>query len=169
MGSVTQDVNVDIMVSLSRLDKRILLQLLEDCTQTTSVMASKVGTTRQTVSNKMRHFLDSGIVRNFSARINPETLSLGLRAFILLREEPKSESRSRNEELLRRIPQISGIYYVFGGHDVVLEVFVESNEELKGLVKEIHALDGIRETQTMIVHGIVKDEREDPLIHVLKK
>lgn len=158
-----------MMKTLNRLEKRILLQLLDDCTQTMSVIASKVGTTRQTVANKINHLMDSGVIHGFSAQVNPESLGLGLRAFILIREEPDSDFRKDNEEVLRSLEQISGFYYVFGRHDVVLEVFIKSNEELKSLVETIHSLHGIRETETMIIHGIVKDERETPIISVLKR
>ena len=157
------------MKQLSKLEKKILLQLLENCNQTVSVIASKVGATRQTVANKIKYFSDSGIVHGFSARLSPEFVDLGLRALILVKEEPDSDARARNEEALSVLRQVSGFYYVFGRADVVLEVFVADNEELKKLVKEIHNLDGIRETETMIIHSVVKDKREDPFIGVLKK
>jgi len=154
---------------LNKLEKKILLQLLENCNQTISVIASKVGATRQTVANKISYFVDSGMVHGFSARLSPEFLNLGLRALILIKEEPDSQSRAKNEEALKALRQVSGFYYVFGRHDVVLEVFAADNEELKRLVKEIHNLDGVRETETMIIHSVVKDKREDPFIGTLKK
>lgn len=157
------------MKPLSRLEKKILLHLLQDCTQTVSVIASKIGTTRQTVANKIKSLSDSGIIQGFYAKLNPDFLDLGLRALILIREEPASEFRIVNEEMLKDLPQVSGFYYVFGRHDVVLEVFVKDNEELKRLVKKIHDLNGIKETETMIIHDVVKDNREDPIIEILRK
>jgi len=160
---------VDGMVNLNRVEKEVLLQLLDNCAQPISEIASKVGATRQTVSKKMKCFVDSGIVQSFSTRLNPESLGLGLRALILIKEEPKSDFRTKNEEALKGLKQIAGFYYIFGRHDVVLEVFVEGNEELTNLVKEIHKLDGVKETETMIIHSVVKDKREDTFIRVLQK
>ncbi|MGQ9543974.1 MAG: Lrp/AsnC family transcriptional regulator [Candidatus Bathyarchaeia archaeon] len=157
------------MASLNKLEKKLLLELLKDCSRPVSVIASRVGATRQTVSKKIRHLVDSGVIHGFSARLDPEVLGLGLRALILIKEDPKSDFRSKNEERMKALRQISGFYYIFGRYDVVLEVFVEDNKELKSIVKEIHELEGVRETETMIVHSIIKDNREDPLIQILEK
>jgi len=157
------------MENLNKLDKKLLLELLQDCSRPVSAIASRIGATRQTVSKRVRRLVESGIIRGFSARLDPEALGLGLRALILIKEDPKSDFRSKNEEKMKALRQISGFYYIFGRYDVVLEVFVEDNKELKSIVKEIHELEGVRETETMIVHSIIKDNREDPLIRILQK
>ncbi|HYB92888.1 MAG TPA: Lrp/AsnC family transcriptional regulator [archaeon] len=151
------------------LDKRILVQLIKDCQQPVSKIAEKVGVTRQTVAKEIKQLKDSGMINSFTVKLNPEKFGLRTKAYILMREDPRSEFRKRNEEILKRIHQVSGFYRLFGEHDAILEVQVKNSEELTELVKRIHKLKGVRETDTLIVHSTVKDKSEDPVEGLLEE
>ena len=45
---------------------------------------------------------------------------------------------------------------------------VKDDKELTNLIKKIHRLKGVRETETFIVHSTVKDDPKDPFVQVLK-
>jgi len=49
-----------------------------------------------------------------------------------------------------------------------LQVWTRNSEELTALVKKIHRLKGVRETETFIVHSTVKDNPEESFAQVLK-
>jgi len=150
------------------LDKKILKQLLKDSHKSLSELATKVGATRQTIAKKIDYFLDSGLVRSFTVKLDQEKLGLGIKAYVLIKEEPKSEYREKNEMMIKDLPEVASFYYLFGRYDAVAEVLVKDKEELTNLVKRIHQLEGIRETETLIVHSIVKDSSEDPLLKILE-
>jgi DNA-binding Lrp family transcriptional regulator len=40
---------------------------------------------------------------------------------------------------------------------------VKNNKDLTDLVKKIHDLKGVKETETFIVHSTIKDKPEDPI------
>ncbi|WP_455277793.1 Lrp/AsnC family transcriptional regulator [[Eubacterium] cellulosolvens] len=151
------------------LDKKILKQLLKDSRKSLSELATKVGATRQTIAKKIDYFIDSGLVRSFTVILDQEKLGLSIKAYVLIKEEPKSEYREKNEMMIKGLPEVASFYYLFGRYDAVAEVLVKDKEELTNLVKRIHKLEGIRETETLIVHSVVKDDMDDPYFKILEK
>ena len=152
---------------MKKLDKEILLQLIEDSQQPDYQIAKKVGTTRQTVAKKIAQFKEAGIVRSFTPKLNPEKVGLTTRAYVFLREDPRTELRKKNEDAIRRFREVFGFYRLFGRYSAILEIMVRNSEELTSLVKKIHGLKGVQETETFIVHSTIKDKPEEPFVQVL--
>ncbi len=153
---------------LSEKHKKILIQLLKDCRQPISKIAKDLGITRQTVGKKIEELREWGIIDSFSAKLNPEKFGLTTKAYILIREDPRAEIRRKNEEIIRQFHQVSEFYRLFGRYDAVLEVRVRDSKELTDLIKKIHALEGVKETETLIVHSTIKDNPEEPFLQVLE-
>jgi len=153
---------------MRELDRKILLQLIEDSEQPISRIAKEVGASRQTVAKKIKGLKKSGVVSAFVVRLNPEKFGLGTRAYVFLREDPRAEARVRNERAIGRLHQVTRFHRLFGRYSAVLEVLAKDGEELTKLVKKIHGLKGVRETETFIVHSTVKDRPESPFVDVLK-
>ena len=150
-------------------DRKILLELLEDCRRPIYAIAERVGVSRQTVAKKIEKFVSQGLIRSFTARLNPSMFNLNLRAYVLMDVEPDVELRRRCGEEIRRIPQITQFHYLFGRFDAIAEVWARDQEELTRIVKRLHDLSGVRETETLIVHDTIKDAPESPFIGALMK
>lgn len=155
-------------MKIGKVDRKILLELIRDSGQPLSKLAEKVGATRQTVAKKVKQMKELGLIGVPTLRLNPEKFGLATKAYIFLREDPRGELRGENERLIRRFHQVSEFYRLFGRYSAVLEVLVKDTGELTRLVKKIHGLRGIRETETLIVHSAVKNEPEAPIVQVLK-
>ncbi|KXA99159.1 hypothetical protein AKJ41_05865 [candidate division MSBL1 archaeon SCGC-AAA259O05] len=151
------------------LDKKIFLELLRDAEQPVVDIAEKVGASRQTVSKKIKEFKQSGFIKDLKARLEPEKFGLNIRAYVFLQEDPEDEARKRNEETINEFHQVSKFFRLFGRFSGILEVRAEDRDELTDLVKEIHELEGVSETETFIVHSQVKDKPEDPLKGILEE
>jgi Lrp/AsnC family leucine-responsive transcriptional regulator len=150
------------------LDAKVLLQLLKNCNQPVSEIARKVGATRQTVAKKIEQFRASGTINAFVARLDPEKFGLSTRAYVFLREDPRAKLRRRNEETIGKLHQVLEFHRLFGRYSAVLEVWTKDSRELTALVKKIHRLKGVRETETFIVHSTIKNTPEAPFVGVLK-
>jgi len=150
------------------LDKKILLQLVKNSGQPVKEIAKKVGASRQTVAKKIEQLKVTGAITSFTARLNPEKLGLATKAYILLREDPRAGLRRKNEEVIKQFHQVTEFYRLFGRYSAVLEVLVKDSRELTKLVKRIHGLKGVRETETFLVHSTVKNAPEAPFVQVLK-
>lgn len=153
---------------MRELDRKILLQLIKDSEQPVRDIAKKVGASRQTVAKKIEEFKKSGTISSFVVKLNPEKFGLTTKAYVFVREDPRADVRKRNEEMIKKFHQISEFYRLFGRYDAVLEVRVKDSGELIDLIKKIHALGGVRETETFIVHSSVKNNPEEPFMEVLK-
>lgn len=152
---------------MRELDKKILIQLIKNSEQPVREIAEKVGASRQTVAKKIEQLKATGAITSFTARLNPEKFGFGTKAYIFLREDPRTELRKKNEAAIRQFYQVTEFYRLFGRYSAVLEVLVKDSKALTKLVKRIHRLKGVRETETFIVHSVVKNVPEAPFIQVL--
>ncbi len=155
------------MLNIFDVDKKILLQLLRDGRQTYMNIANNIKVTRQTVAKKIELYIKQGVIRKFTPQLDPEKLGLSIQAYILVREDPQSNFRSQNDEEFSDIPQVAKFNRVFGNYSSILEVIVKDKDELTNIVKKIHTMPGIRETETFIVYSTIKDDHTAPFRHVL--
>ncbi len=155
------------MLKIKDLDKKIILQLLRDARQSIFQIAKNVGATRQTVAKKIDQFCNSGLISSFAPKLEPEKFGLGIQAYVFMRENPQSDLRRENEEVIKGFPQVSEFHRIFGKYDSIIKVLVEDKKELTNLVKKLHRLSGVRETETFIVHSTIKNKPEDPFMRVL--
>ncbi len=160
--------SVNKMLSMKELDKKIIYQLLKNADQPIVEIAEKVGASRQTVSKKINKFKDDGVIKGITAKLDPEKFGLSVRAYVFLQEEPEDEIRKENEDKINEFPQVSKFFRLFGRYSGVLEVWSEDRDELTSLVKEIHELDGVKETETFLIHSTVKEEPEVPFFNELE-
>ncbi|KXA92002.1 hypothetical protein AKJ65_00440 [candidate division MSBL1 archaeon SCGC-AAA259E19] len=152
---------------MNDLDKKILLELLRDADQPMVDIAEKVDASRQTVSKKIKKFKESELIKDLKVKIDPEKIGLKVRAFVFLQEAPQEEVRERIEKEISKMPNVSKFFRLFGRYSGILEVWSGGREDLSSLVKKIHELEGIKETETFIVHDVLKNRPENPLIEFL--
>jgi len=106
---------------------------------------------------------DSGLIQSFFPKIVPEKFGLSIQAYILMNEDPRNELRKETEEIVKQFPEVSEFQRIFGKYDSIAKVMVNNNQELTDLVKKIHNLNGVKDTETFIVHSTIKDKPEDPI------
>jgi Lrp/AsnC family leucine-responsive transcriptional regulator len=155
------------MLKTKDLEKKIILQLLEDGRQPLLQIAKNVRVTRQTVAKKLEQLRSSGLISSFNPRLEPEKFGLVIQAYIFMREDPQSDLRKKNEAIIKGFHQVSEFHRIFGKYDSIMKVLVENNKELTDFVKKLHGLSGVKETETFIVHSTIKNRPEDPFKKVL--
>jgi len=157
------------MLTIKHLEKKILLNLLEKGHQPVLKIAEDIGITRQTVSKKIEQMLESGLILSFFPKLDHEKIGLSIQAYILMREDPRNNYRKETEKIVKGYPQVSEFQRLFGKYDSIAKVMVRDNKELTDLVKKIHNLNGVKETETFIVHSTIKDKPEDPIKKFLSR
>ena len=151
------------MLIVKDLEKKILLNLLEKGQRPILKIAQDLGVTRQTISKKIEQMHNSGIIISIFPKMNSELLGLLIQAYILMREDPRNDYRKETEEIVKSFSEVSEFQRIFGKYDSIAKVLVKDNKELTALVKKIHDLNGVKETETFIVHSTIKDKPEDPI------
>ena len=158
---------VNKMLRSKSLEKKILMNLLENPRMHTIEIARNIGVTRQTVAKKLDQMYSSGVIRSFIPKLDPQTFGLTIQAFIFLREDPRSSFRKKNEETIRRFQEVSEFHRIFGKYDSIIKVLVRNNKELTDFVKKLHHLKAVRDTETFIVHSTIKNQPEDPFKRIM--
>lgn len=154
---------------LKETDKKILRCLLEDSNQPLSSISKQVGTTRQNVSQRIKKLEEKGLIKSFTIETNYQNIEeLRVKAYILFREDPDSKTREENEKKIVRIPQVTEFSRLFGKYDGIIEILVKDNDEVKQIISELHKLGGIKETETFVVHSIIKINDKSPILNLLK-
>ncbi len=158
---------VNKMSKVNSSDKRIILNLLEHGRQPIQEIAKNTGVTRQTAAKKLKQLQSKGLISSYILKLEPEKFGLNTQAYVFMREDPRSDSRKRNEEIIKSFHQVSEFHRVFGKYDSIIRVLVKNNQELTDFVKKLHELKTVGETETFIVHSTVKNKPEDPFKKIL--
>jgi DNA-binding Lrp family transcriptional regulator len=153
---------------MREIERKLLLELLKDSSRPMVEIAKNIGVSRQTVAKKIVQLKSEGVINSFTVRLNPERLGLQIKAYVFLHEDPDPRLRRENETEIKRFHQVTEFYRLFGRYSAVVEVLVRDGRELAALVKRIHKLRGVRETETFIVHSVIKNEPEAPIVHRLR-
>jgi Lrp/AsnC family transcriptional regulator for asnA, asnC and gidA len=169
LSTIMSTSNIITMRDLKEIDKKILRFLIEDSHKSLNEIAERVGISRQYVSQRIKKLQDKGLIRSFTIDLNKQLIEeLRVHAYILFREDPNTKIRSENEKKLKEIPQITKFSRLFGKYDGILELNVRDNDELTTIVNQLHNFEGIKETETFIVHTFVKDDENAPILNILQ-
>ncbi|MFP4116335.1 MAG: Lrp/AsnC family transcriptional regulator [Candidatus Aenigmatarchaeota archaeon] len=144
-------------------EKKVLLELLENSRKKITEIAEAVGISRQTVSKKIEKLDEEGIIDFFTVSLDEKKLGLNVRAYVILNLDPSSELRQEFVQEAKDFEKISQIHYTFGRFDMVMEVLVEDEEELDGIISRIHDFEAVEETETLICRYTEKRELKAPV------
>lgn len=128
------------------IDRRVLRLLEKNARATNVELARKLGVSEGTVRNRLQKMLSNKTLR-FSAELSTKT---GFRAIVLL----KCDSRSITKKIVGKLlalDEVKRALEVSGEWDVVVEASTGSAEEYNDAVEKIRAVDGVQETQSLIV------------------
>lgn len=83
-------------LALDRLDRAILQSLQTDARETHEALGARIGLSASAVLRRIRKLEDAGVVQRYVALLRPESLGLGLRAYVNVRLEKRAEHAKRN-------------------------------------------------------------------------
>jgi len=139
-------------------DRRILQLVQRDASLAQAEIARKVGLSTAAVNERLRKLRASGVIRRFSALVEPAAVGAGVTAFVeVFLEHPRFEPA-----FIRRVQALDEVlecHHVTGEFSLLLKVRVADMESLQELLLEqLGAHDGVRQTRTVIALSTVKEE-----------
>jgi DNA-binding Lrp family transcriptional regulator len=156
------------LTDLKEIDKKILRSLLENSHQPLEKIAEICGTTRQNISQKIKKLQEKDLIKSFTIQLNTQIIEeLRVKAYILFHEDPNTKIRKENEKIIVNIPQITHYSRLFGKYDGIIEVLVNNNDEVTEIINKLHNLKGIKDTETFLVHTVLKDDEKSPILNLL--
>ena len=118
-------------------------------------LAEKVALSANSVAERVRRMHEQGVIRRFSAEIDPAAFDLTLQALI----EVKMESATTAELFQARAAATTGVVRALvttGRYDWVLEVNARDHNDLQRIIEALRAGNLVRDTYTSV---IVSDKR----------
>jgi Lrp/AsnC family transcriptional regulator, leucine-responsive regulatory protein len=135
---------------LDETDHAILRELVEDGRLSVNTLAQKANVSRATAYGRLKKLCDSGVIRKFSAIVDPVKVGLPIAALILVNVEQNSWQSARDE--LTALPGLEYLAFTSGGFDMVLIVRVPDVVALRDVVLvRLHGSRHVRSTQTIFV------------------
>jgi Lrp/AsnC family transcriptional regulator for asnA, asnC and gidA len=143
-------------MELDEADHKILRELQLDARISFKTIAQKVGVSEATVFVRVRKMQERGVIRGFSAIIDPKAVGKDLTAIVLVRANPKAFPGTL--DALKKFDDIYEIYDVTGEYYSILKIRTSGTEDLGRIMDAIGNIDGISGTETIIVLRTVKED-----------
>jgi len=168
LNSVTSyffELNFALRALMDDVDKKILVRLQQDGRITNLELSRLIHLSPAATLERVRKLEQTGIIRGYMAKLDPDALQLGLLVFVQVTLDRTSPGIFDDfSKAIKSIPQISECHMVAGGFDYLIKARVrDMNAYRNFLGKTLTRLPGIRQTHTYTVMEEVKSNNELPL------
>ncbi len=141
---------MDDLPGLDDIDRRLVRELVGDGRLSMNALAERANVSRASAYGRFRRLCDSGVIRGFSAVVDPARIGLPITALILVNVEQSNWQAVRDE--LMALPGLEYLAFTSGGFDMVLLVRVPDVVALRDVVLvRLHGSRHVRSTQTIFV------------------
>jgi Lrp/AsnC family leucine-responsive transcriptional regulator len=148
-------------------DARILEILQKDGRATNVELARAVELTPSATLERVRKLEERGLIRGYTAIVDPHALDLGLVAFIFIRVEDPEDLMGGAEgtaESLAALPSVLELHHLAGEDCFLAKVRARDTDDLYRILRdEVGRFKAIRSTRTTIVLKTVKETTLLPL------
>jgi len=151
-------IGANISQSLDDRDRRILSLVQRDAKLSQAEIARRVGLSTAAVNERLRKLEAAGFVRRYVAVVDPKAVGAGIAAFVeVFVEHPRHEPAF--VEHLLGLDEVQECHHITGEFSLLLKIRVRDMEALQQLlIHRINALEGVRQTRTVIVLSTSKEE-----------
>lgn len=144
MAAVTRRIELD------DIDRRILRHLSSDGRMSMRVLADLVHISRAHAYTRVDRLRSSGVIEQFTVRIDHAVAGLGTSAYIAL--SIRQDSWRAVSDRLRSMDFVEHFSLLGGDFDVLVLVRAPNNETLRHVVLEgLQSVEGVRATRTWLI------------------
>lgn len=116
--------------ALDKLDLSLLRRLQADGRETYDALGERIGLSASAVLRRVKRLEEAGVIERYVALVRPESVGLGLTAYLNVRLEKHTESHKRNPMDLFRAsvqtwPEVVECAALTGDMDYLLRVMVQ--------------------------------------------
>ena len=145
-------------VTIDELDRRIIDELQADGRISVRAIAERVQISRANAYSRIERLTRAGVIRGFSAHIDPVLSGLSTSVYITLTVRQNGWRDLKKQ--LAAIPEIEHMALVGGEFDVILLVRTTDNESLRTVVLDrLQAVPGVLATKTFLIFEDLQNHR----------
>jgi Lrp/AsnC family transcriptional regulator, leucine-responsive regulatory protein len=152
-------------LKLDLIDRRILKELQADGRMSFTELAPKVGLTTSPCLERVRRLERAGVIRGYTAVIDPDAVGTSLLVYIELSLTYTSpEIFADFKRAILRQPAILECHLVSGDLDYLVKARVPDMNAHRALLGElVRHLPGVRNSKTLVVMEEVKETTQIPI------
>ena len=146
-------------VDLDDFDRKIIAALTLDGRMTVTDLAAKVGLSKTPCQVRLRKLTDSGVIRGFTAIVDPAKLGLDHVAFAEVKLSDTREAALREfNAAVQRIREVEECHMIASSFDYLLKVRTSDIRRYREVLGErISSLPHVASTSTFVAMETVKD------------
>ena len=149
-------------IALDAKDRRIIGLLQRDCKLPQAEIAKRVGLSAAAVNERMRKLENAGVIRRYVAVIDPRSVGASVTAFVeVFIEHPRFEAAFIAKA--QTMDEVQEVHHITGEFSLLLKIRTSGMETLqKLLIHQLNALEGVRQTRTVLALSTSKEESYVP-------
>jgi len=136
--------------SIDFIDRKILKALLSKGRSTFAELAAQAGLTAPTVHDRVKKLERCGIIKGYTAIVNPAMLGYEITAMICITASASVSSRDY-EARLAEISEIQECFSVAGEESYMARVLTKNPQTLEHLLQRIRSLPGTVHTKAAVI------------------
>ena len=130
-------------------DRELIALLRQDARMPIATLATRLGVSRGTVSNRLRKLEDQQVIVGYGVRLRPDAEPSGIRAWMGVRVDG-NQTRAVVASLLGE-PGVESLHDTNGRWDLLAELRAGSMAELSQVLERVRLTKGIAQTETSIL------------------
>jgi len=128
-----------------------------------AALGEVLGMTGPAAADRVRRLEERGVIRGYTAVVDPQAVGAGLAAFVAVTLE-RPRDRASFLALVAALPEIQECHHVAGDDDFLLKLRCRDTADLERiLTHELKGLTGVARTRTTVVLSTVKETLAVPL------
>lgn len=141
---------------MDSIDTKIIRLLQGNARMTVSELASSVSLSVPAVSERLKKLESTGIIKQYTAIVDPEHLNKNLAAIIFITLE-RPRYTETFAQFVKGQNEILECHYLAGDFDYALKIMTENTSTLQELLSRIKSVQGIQKTRTIVILSTVKN------------
>ena len=129
-------------------DHQLLALLRRDARTSIAALASRIGVSRGTVTNRIKRLEDEGSIVGYTVRVRPDVQRNEIKAWMSIAVDG-NQTRAVIASLLGE-PNVAMLHDTNGRWDLLAELRAENLQELGKVLERIRLVKGISNTETSI-------------------
>jgi Lrp/AsnC family transcriptional regulator for asnA, asnC and gidA len=143
-------------VEIDERDLRILELLEDNARMPWRRLAKMLGVSEATVYLRIRRLESLGILRGFTARIDPSRLGLRSVMFVFLKVEPGRLEEVREE--IKKLPYVVEAYEVSGDYQVLAKIAAPTQREAAYALEALAGIEGVRDYTSIVSLETIRED-----------
>jgi DNA-binding Lrp family transcriptional regulator len=135
---------------VDQIDHRIVALLRENARRSFQDIGGRVSLSAPAVKRRIDRLEADGVIRGYSANVDPAALGWSTHAFV----ELFCEGRMSGEEVreaLTGYPEVEGAYTIAGAPSAIIHLRAADTQHLEQALERIRDVPGVQRTQTQVV------------------